>query len=772
MAVKIDIPGIGEVQADNAASEQTLREILKALGGRPGQIDGQGGAGGGSGVGPEAKKASKEVKKLGTASKDGASAINKMASAASSVVGGAFNMIVGTIGAAAGAVTGLATGLLEGKNSIHEFTKNVPGLNIMTGIIENQMNQFKELSSIGAGFGNNMFEITQVAGQSALSMQTLAKTIAGNSEGLRMFGVSVQDGTRRFGRLSKELRTGDLGRQLLGMGVTTEELNENLISYNELLVSTGRDRFMTDAQIADGTAKYSLELDRIARLTGKSRKQLEEEMRAKNTDIRRQAAMSTMSVDQMNQFRNNLQLAASKSPEFEAALVDMADGIANDPVTQQLMANSPTFRQFAKDIEDMDPAAFNNFQKQVGDEMKALALRFKDGGIDASMNSAFGSALQIAGQLQMTVETTKSAIDNEQSARDKLTTAVGNSVTTLEDLSGRTQALLTGTDAFKEAAEAIADLIPDYETATDLFEDNKHIVENAMNDAWEWLKTDGKDLIDDAITLSTDAFKKAVEYMKDILPTLKQWADDFKKDPAGFFNSAIDSLMGYVYDAMVVLGVGILAFFKGGAIVTGIATALKGIGLTIGTKIMGFITGAFAVKAAAIASALGTSLMAAGGALLSLPVLIGGAIAAAIAGAFVAIDFAFFDGEMTAWITEGIGKIWEGLKGWMSDAFSGIKSFFGFGGGDPDSVNSSGGPNKEEKGWFKKWWEGEEEADNSSADTDKNEETPETKEAKAQTKTGVDSELAMLNTNMLQLIDLTKKNTTAVKALNGNIMAG
>ena len=34
------------------------------------------------------------------------------------------------------------------------------------------------------------------------------------------------------------------------------------------------------------------------------------------------------------------------------------------------------------------------------------------------------------------------------------------------------------------------------------------------------------------------------------------------------------------------------------------------------------------------------------------------------------------------------------------------------------------------------------------------------------------TELAMLNTNMVQLIELTKKNTTAVKALNGNIMAG
>jgi hypothetical protein len=31
MAVTIDIPGIGSVEAKNAASEATLREILKAM---------------------------------------------------------------------------------------------------------------------------------------------------------------------------------------------------------------------------------------------------------------------------------------------------------------------------------------------------------------------------------------------------------------------------------------------------------------------------------------------------------------------------------------------------------------------------------------------------------------------------------------------------------------------------------------------------------------------------------------------------------------------
>jgi len=679
MAVRIDIPGIGEVEAQNAASEATLREILKALGGRTGAIGGSAGGGGG---GIDTTKAQKGLDQVGKTSKQSAGSIKKLGSAAASVAGGLINGLTAAIGGAIGAVTGMATGLLEGKTSIHEFTKNVPGLNIVTGIIENQMSMFKELSSVGAGFGNNMFEITQVAGQSALSMQTLGKIIASESEGLRMFGGSVQDGTRRFGRLSKELRTGDMGRQLLGMGVTTEELNENLISYNELLVSTGRDRYMTDSQIAAGSAAYSLELDKIAKLTGKSRKQIEDEQRAKNTDIRRQAAQSTMTTDQMNKFRNNLSLAAKSSPEFEAALVDMADGIANDPLTRQLMANSPTFEKFAKDIENMSPEEYNNFQRQVGDEMKNLAMKFKDGGIDAAMNTSFGSALQVAGQLAMTVEATEGAVAGQQAAQDNLTTAIGNSVTTLEDLSGRTQSMVTSTTAFKEAADSIAGLIPDYNTAVDLFEANKGTIETAMNEAWTWMKTTGKDLLETAMKGATSAFASAKDYMKDILPTLQQWATDFKKDPKGFFSSAISTLKDFVVDAMVVLGGGIVAWFAASGLASLIGTGLAGLGTIIGGSVLGFIGTALTASAGFIAGALGTALTAVGGALLSIPALIGAAILTAIGGAFLAIDFAFFDGSMTEMLKEKISGLWTKIKDAVGGLISKLNPFNWFGGDD------------------------------------------------------------------------------------------
>ena len=64
MAVKIDIPGIGEVTAENAASERTLRDILKAVGGKT--PTGQQGGGGGGAAALRARLNRLKTKKEGT----------------------------------------------------------------------------------------------------------------------------------------------------------------------------------------------------------------------------------------------------------------------------------------------------------------------------------------------------------------------------------------------------------------------------------------------------------------------------------------------------------------------------------------------------------------------------------------------------------------------------------------------------------------------------------------------------------------------------------
>ena len=51
MAVEVNIPGVGNVIAKNAAEDSTLQEILKALRGRGGGGGSGGGAGPGGGAG-------------------------------------------------------------------------------------------------------------------------------------------------------------------------------------------------------------------------------------------------------------------------------------------------------------------------------------------------------------------------------------------------------------------------------------------------------------------------------------------------------------------------------------------------------------------------------------------------------------------------------------------------------------------------------------------------------------------------------------------------
>ena len=760
MAVTVDIPGIGEVKADNAASESTLREILRALGGRSGAQPSQagGGAGGGA-VGAASGKAAKNVTNLGKASSEGASAIKSMAKAAGSIVGGVFNQLLSAATGTIGAVTGVGVEMMKGADSIHSFTKNVPILGQFTGIIENQVQVFKDLSAVGAGFSNDMFELTRVAGEAGLSQQTFAETVANNTEGLRLFGSSVQDGSRRFARLSKEFRTSDMGMQLRAMGFTTQELNENLINYNEFLQGTGRNRLMTDKQLAEQSAKYALELDKIAKLSGKSRKELEAEMRQKNTDIRRQVALMQMSDDQQIKFGANLELAGSKSKEFEAALLDMADGVANDPVTQQLMANSPTFRKFAEDVENMKPEEFNNFMKNVGTEMQNLAMKFKDGGVDAAMNSTLGDALRIGGQIVLTQETTAGAMDKEQTARDNFTATITQSTETLEMASSKLQnAFLSPEGPFKEITDAISGLIPSYETAQTQMDAVADTITDSMNAAWDWLKTDGKEMMENAINyFKTDLLPKITEFVEKLGPIIQDmvaFGKKFLQDPAGTFNDVIlPALKDFATNTFLAIG-GAVALYFGGA------------------KIAGLLALGFA------------ALLGAGP--LGIAALVGGGIAAALGALFAVdklLDLGIFDAVGKAWddAVEGIKSAFTGIidwfKGLMDFDFKGffkgmIPDWVPFFGDDDEEEMPKTNDKKDGSSWtekFKNLFN-----DDDDAEEPKTEPKTSPKSRRRTSYEGSNTEgntdLAMLNTNMRELIDLQKKNNRLVGANSGNLM--
>lgn len=492
MAVKIDIPGVGEVTAENAASERTLREILKALGGKT--PTGQTGSAGGGGASKEASKASKEFAKN---TKDASEEVESFGGRLASITGGVLNSLIAGLGAVVGAVPGLAKELAFGGQQLSDFTRHlpIPYLGELAGLLDGQINSFRQLTQTGASFGNSMFEITRIAGEAAIPQQQFIELVSQQGESLRIFGSTVGDGAKRFASLSKELRQSPLGTRLREIGFTSEELNENFINYSELMQTSGRRQFMTDKQLIEGSLKYSSELDKISKLTGKSRKQMEEEMKQKNLDIRRQMAINKYGEE----FGLRLQQISATSPKLEAAILDMADGVANDPLTKQLMANNATFRDQAKNVQNMTAEQANNFMKNVRDDGVKFANTLGDAGVQASIaaGSSVGAYNELTGELGRVQKTVTGATTAEQDKRDKITAKMGTFAETVATIQGNIQAAIVDSGIFQDLSDKIADFLPTTEEAKTMYEDaSKYFTTNIMpglSSLWDWITGKGMD---------------------------------------------------------------------------------------------------------------------------------------------------------------------------------------------------------------------------------------------------------------------------------------
>ena len=513
--VKIDIPGLGEITANNAASESTLKEIAKLLAKNPRPTT------------DDSDKKNTESKKKNTeATKESTGAVKAFGGALTGIIGGAFNGLLAGIGAVIGTLPGLASEIAFGGQQLTDFARHlpIPGLGMLTAKLDEQVSMYKDLSNIGAGFGNNMFELTRIAGQAAIPQKDFAALIAENTVGMRIFGGTVADGAKRFAGLSKELRQSPVGQRLMELGFTSQDLNENFLSYSEMMQVSGRRSNMTNKQLIEGSLKYSSELDKIARLTGKSRKEIEAEMKTKNLDIRRQMAINKHGEE----FGLRLQQLAATSPALEAALLDMADGVANDPLTQQLMANNATFRTQAQNVQNMTAEQAAQFAVNVGKDGLKFAKTLGDAGTQAAI-AAGGSAaeyLQMTGQLQTAQTTQKGATDKEQAARDALTAKMATFAETVADIQGKIQVAFVDSGIFKQASDMIADFIPSGEEAKTMFDklsaDFKDKILPRITTMWEWLKGDG-------YTGMKGAFGKIIDWAKDFLLGAKAGGDP--RDP-------------------------------------------------------------------------------------------------------------------------------------------------------------------------------------------------------------------------------------------------
>ena len=262
----------------------------------------------------------------------------------------AFDQLGERIRDSADTIIGFGKALYRGEGTISSYTDTFSGKFGLIGdtiagtgkLLDTNIEMFRQLSQTGANFGQSIIQLRQAAADSALPLDDFASLVASNSEALAALRGSATQGAEFIAGLGNALRTQAVP-QLATLGFTVDEINDTLLLNLERQRRTGMfDANATQFNI-DSAIRFGKQLDRLAKLTGVQREQLQKEIEAAQSNERFQAFLQGTTEET----RQRLDLFAGTISSLAPGLTEgFQDLIANAgrPVTDsaiQLIQNIP-----------------------------------------------------------------------------------------------------------------------------------------------------------------------------------------------------------------------------------------------------------------------------------------------------------------------------------------------------------------------------------------------------------------------------------------------
>lgn len=337
--------GNEEVVLNNAATESTLAAllrnaqgdsaVLKALAAKAG-VD----AAAIAAVEEASQGAAEGLEDISGSSvlaRDGLEALNKRIQNTGAVLGelnAAFNKAIG--------------GTLQTSDLLGSLSK-IPGPAgiVASGLMrialfqEENMKTYQQISSVGANFGGSLTDMRIAAAGTSMDLQQFGAMITKNSETLSMMGGGVDEGTKNFSRLSKELMSSGIGKDLQNLGMTTEQVNQGMLSYIGMTGGRNSQELANSKKLTESAGAYMEQLDGLAKLTGKSKEAQQAELDAASKNAAFQAQLQGMSEEQRAKavagMANALALGGKGAVDaFQSKLM----GIAPDKAGQMFIATA------------------------------------------------------------------------------------------------------------------------------------------------------------------------------------------------------------------------------------------------------------------------------------------------------------------------------------------------------------------------------------------------------------------------------------------------
>ena len=209
----------------------------------------------------------------------------------------------------------------------------------VAGAAEKTYEAFKKSASVGANFGGSITEMIDSATGAGLTFDQFSSIIAKSGQDLALLGGSSEAGARRLAALGKEIKGSPIAKELNRLGYSTEAINEGMATYAGQLAKTGSLQGMSDAQLVASTGAYLKDLDALTKLTGKSKKELEDERNARLKDAQFRFIMSKLDVEGQKNLQNLMDTIPKEHQEGMKEII--ATGTATSEAGKAALAFLP-----------------------------------------------------------------------------------------------------------------------------------------------------------------------------------------------------------------------------------------------------------------------------------------------------------------------------------------------------------------------------------------------------------------------------------------------
>ena len=387
--------GDADVRLDNAAEEATMQKILDTLRDMEGMGGGKGGAGTVGGVALPIGKLGKSINYANVA----VGALGKGLGLATGALAGLTTM-------GAGAVK-LGAGFVATQPKITDLSKalgDLPGplgalgeaVHAVVELLYKNYTTFQQLSASGIAFGDKLEYMNGMAARLGIGLDTLAGSVAGNSERLAFLGTATR---------GAEMAVKDAGiafdqnrDSLQRFGLSFEEQNETFMRFFAQNSMALQRETMTRSQLIDMSDDYAKGIRRLSELTGTQADAIQDEVDKANANKSFAVFMSGLEGQEKARAESVMRTFGQFGDSGREAAMSMIMGVAplTEGAAQMMTINkgfSDTLRQSVSSSKNFN-GSLESFEAGLLNNVTAFANSQKG---FVQSNARFGAAITMAG---------------------------------------------------------------------------------------------------------------------------------------------------------------------------------------------------------------------------------------------------------------------------------------------------------------------------------------------------------------------------------------